>query len=73
MNEKEVFQIVLNKLKECNLFCGEYDARNGNPNFMYGILTVMETIAIYAEDEEFESMFLTNMIKSEEKYNVCSD
>ena len=73
MNEKEAFQIVLNKLKECNLFCGFYDARNGKEDFMYGISTVMEVIADYAEDKMFADMFLKNMVVSEEKYNVRND
>lgn len=67
MNEKEAFQIVLNKLKECELLCGKYDARNGSEYFMYGVSTVMEIIANYAGDNEFEDMFLKNMIESEEK------
>lgn len=60
-------QIVLDKLKEIDLFCGKYDAKNGGEHYMYGISTVMEVIANYAGDEEFEDMFLKNMIDSEEK------
>lgn len=59
--------IVLNKLKECGLFCGKYDARNGNEHYMFGISTVMEVMANYAGDEEFEGMFMKNMTESEEK------
>lgn len=54
-------QIILDKLKECPLFCGHYDHENGNEHFMYGVSTVMEVIAHYAGDEEFEDMFLKNM------------
>lgn len=64
---KSSAKIVLSKLKECDLFCGKYDAKNGKESYMHGISTVMEVIAHYAEDEEFEDMFLKNMIKSEEK------
>ena len=71
--EKEASKIVLSKLKKCDLFCGKYDARNGNPHFMYGISTVMEVIASYAGDEEFKDMFLKNMIDSEDKYNVSNN
>ena len=60
--------IVLEKLKEFDLFCGKYDARNGNDHYMYGISTVMEVIANYAGDEEFGKMFMKNMIDSKEKY-----
>lgn len=66
-NETEAFKIVLNKLKEVNLFCGIYDAKNGNEHYMNGISTVMEVIAHYAGDEQFEDLFMKNMIKSEEK------
>jgi len=67
---KNAATIVLNKLKECELLCGNYDARNGNEHYMYGISTVMEMIADYAGDEKFEDMFLKNMTKSEERYGV---
>ena len=67
MSEKEAFQIVLNKLKECNMFSGIYDAKNGNEHFMYGLATVMEVIAYYAGDEEHADIFLRNMIESEGK------
>ena len=66
---KNAATIVLNKLKECEVFCGKYDARNGNKHYMYGISTVMEVIANYAGDEGFEDMFLENMTKSEERYS----
>lgn len=68
-NETEAFKMVLNKLKECNLFCGKYDAKNGNEHFMHGVSTVMEVIAHYAGDEQFEDLFLKNMINSEENSN----
>lgn len=60
-------KVVLSKLKECNLFCGIYDARNGKESYMYGICCVMEVIASYAGDDEFSGEFIKNMIKSEEK------
>lgn len=66
-NEVEAFKTVLNKLKECEMLCGKYDGEHGNEHYMYGISTVMEVIANLAGDEEFEDMFLKNMIKSEEK------
>lgn len=64
---KVAAKIVLDKLKECRLFCGIYDAQNGSEHYMYGISTVMEMIANYAGDEEFEEMFMKNMADSEEK------
>lgn len=73
MDKKEAFQIVLDELKKCKLFCGQYDAMNGNEHYMHGVSSVMEVIAYHAGDEEFEDMFLKNMIKSEKKYNVGDD
>ena len=67
MSEKEAFKIVLDKLKECNMFFGIYDAKNGNEHFMYGISTVMGVIADYAEDDKYIETFFKNMIESEEK------
>lgn len=68
MSEREAFEIVLNKLKENNLFCGYYDAVNGNEHFMYGVATVMENIAYSVDNEtgeKFTDEFLTNLMESE--------
>ena len=67
MSEEQAFQIVLNKLKECELFCGKYDGKHGSQQFMHGIGTVMEVIAYHAGDEQFEDMFIRNLIMSEDK------
>ena len=67
MSTEEAYKIVLEDLKKCNLFCGIYDARNGNDSFIYGISTVMESIAYKAEDEDFDDLFMSNIIKSQEK------
>ena len=67
MNKQEAFRIVLEELKKIPLLCGIYDARNGNEHFMYGVSTVMEIIAHNAVDEEFEDMFIKNMVNSEDK------
>ena len=64
---KVAARIVLNKLKECELLCGKYDAAHGNEHYMYGISTVMEIIANYAGDEEFEEVLIKNMTESENK------
>lgn len=68
MDKKTAFAIVLEELINIKMFCGIYDAKHGNPHFMYGIQTVMENIA-YSIDErvgdKFSDDFLNNMIKSE--------
>lgn len=68
--EKKVIEKVINGMTECGLFCGHYDAKNGSAEFMNGIGTVMEYLAYLVSDEygaEFEDVFLTNLIESEEK------
>lgn len=50
------------------IFTGVYDAENGDESFMYGVQTVMETIASGAGDNklaEFSETFTSNMIQSE--------
>ena len=71
MEKKEAFTIVLKELIHCPMFCGHYDAKNGNEQFMYGIATVMERIAHEAGGETFGNIFAdyfdSNMCISELK------
>lgn len=72
LEKAEAFKIVLEELKKYSLFCGEYDAKYGNEHFMYGIQTVMESIAARADDTDvilnnFTDEFLHNMVVSEKK------
>lgn len=70
MIKKLAYKIVFNDLKKCGLFMGTYDAKNGNEHFMYGIETIMESIAYAISDEtgdKFNTKFLKNMIESEKK------
>ena len=68
MTEREAFRMVYNELIECNLFAGHYDAKNGNPHFMYGVCAVMENIADKAGYlDEFDALFDHNMLDSERK------
>lgn len=67
MDEHKAFEIVLNKLKECPLFCGRYDAIHGDDHFMYGIGTVMEYISYSVSDEvgkTFKRKFDDNIVES---------
>ena len=58
---KEVYEELVN----IPLFCGTYDAKNGSEEFMHGVSTVMESIAMKAgKQEEFDEMFLKNILKS---------
>ena len=71
MNKQEAFKIVYDEMIKNQLFCGVYDAKNGNVHFMYGISTVMEQIAYEAGGDEllyyFQDKFDHYMEKSENK------
>ena len=71
-NEKAVVKKVIETIMQNEgLFAGNYDAVNGNPDFMYGISSLLEYLA-YAVDETFgnkiDDAFLKNMLKSEKNY-----
>lgn len=66
-NEREALKKIVENMRECGLFVGKFDAKNGNINFMYGIETVMEYLANLISEEyhdEFEKEFITNLVKS---------
>lgn len=69
MELQKAYEIVFNDMtkKGLNLFQGNYDTKNGNKDFMYGILTVMEFISYKADVGNFGDVFIKNMIKSEER------
>lgn len=74
MDKQEAYKIVLEDLTKCGcgLFVGQYDAKNGSEQFMYGISTIMEHIAYKAgkrEYDEFINTFFENMEKSVDKAN----
>ena len=74
MSKQEAYKIVLEDLTKCGcgLFVGQYDAKNGSEQFMYGISTIMEHIAYKAgkrEYDEFINTFFENMEKSVDKAN----
>lgn len=69
---KEAYRVVLNDIlnNDCKMFVGEYDAKNGSVEFMYGVSTVMEYLAYRICDEEgdsFSDMFMKNMVASQQK------
>ena len=69
---REAYRIVLNDILNngCEMFVGNYNAKNRSAEFMYGISTVMEHIAYSVCDEQgddFSNLFIKNMIASEQK------
>jgi hypothetical protein len=71
IDKREAYRIVFEDLTSIDgLFTGRYDYKNGKEAFMYGISTVMESIAAHVSDEcyeAFQKRFFDNMVKSEER------
>ena len=65
--KEQAYKELLIEMSKCPLLTGVHDAKNGNESFMYGILTVMEWIALRAHEEEFTDFFIDNMIMSKKK------
>ena len=68
MNKKEAFNIVYKELM-CNpVYRGSYDARHSSTDFIYGVVSVMETIAYYAggsdKADEYNLISSTNISSS---------
>lgn len=71
-HEKSILSNIFEELCKCNMFIGEYDAKNGNIDFMYGVGTVMETLACMISGkkaDEFSTQFFENMENSEKRGN----
>ena len=72
INEKEILKGIIEEMRECTMFEGRYDAKNGNSEFMHGISTVMEYLAYRVSDEygdDFSDTLVQNLIISEQKAN----
>lgn len=73
MELKDAYKEVLKDIisNGPGMFVGKYDAKNGKPEFMYGISTLMEWIAYKTEDDYairfVDEEFIKNMIKSQKK------
>lgn len=68
--EKKTLKKVIDDMKSCGLFYGNYDARHGDPHFMYGVNMVMEHLAYLISESfgnDFSQKFIENMIKSEKR------
>ena len=63
-----MWEDVYAELIKCPLFCGVFDAKNGDVAFMNGIATVMEYIAGKADKwDEFNLLFDANYLLSKKK------
>ena len=66
-NERAILKKIVENMRECGLFAGKFDAKNGNVNFMYGIGTVMEYLTSLISEEycdEYQKEFINNFEKS---------
>lgn len=66
-NERAILKKIVENMRECGLFAGKFDAKNGNVNFMYGIETVMEYLASLISEEycdEYQKEFINNFERS---------
>lgn len=66
-NERTILKKIVENMRECGLFAGKFDAKNGNVNFMYGIETVMEYLTSLISKEycdEYEKEFINNFERS---------
>ena len=66
---QDAYRIVLNDMLNsgCGLLVGKHDGKNGKPDFMYGIQTVMEWIAYKVSETDgdyFSDLFVRNLIES---------
>ena len=66
---QDAYRIVLNDMLNsgCGLLVGKHDWKNGKPDFMYGIQTVMEWIAYKVSETDgdyFSDLFVRNLIES---------
>ena len=69
MTKQEAYKIVYNDIlnRDIGLFLGKFDAKNGKPEFMYGISTLMEFIAYESSEkyyDDFQEIWFENFKKS---------
>jgi len=69
-DKQDMYRKVYKELVSIPLYSGKYDALNTDPEYMYGIESVMESVAYNAGgnelSDEFETMFFNNMEYSED-------
>lgn len=70
--EKKILKNAVDKMRECGLLNGHYDAYNSDDSFMSGVGFVMEMLTSLVSDkyyQEWDREFLKNLIASELKAN----
>lgn len=69
MTKQEAYRMVYNDIlnRGIGLFLGQFDAKNGKPEFMYGISTLMDFIAYESSEkdyDDFQKIWFENFQKS---------
>lgn len=69
MTKQEAYKIVYNDIlnRGIGLFLGQFDVKNGKPEFMYGISTLMDFIAYESSEkdyDDFQKIWFENFQKS---------
>lgn len=65
--ERAILKKIVENMRECGLFVGKFDVKNGDLHFMYGIETVMEYLTSLISKEycdEYEKEFINNFERS---------
>ena len=76
MSKQEAFVIVFDELVKISTFRGVYDAKNGNRDYMNGVLAVMECIAYNINPDmysAFSTNFIDNVLYCEEEAAKCQE
>ena len=69
MTKQDAYRIVYNDIlnRDIGLFLGKFDAKNGKPEFMYGIRVLMDFIAYKKREkdyDDFQKIWFENFQKS---------
>ena len=65
--EREMLKKIVDKMRKCDLFAGQFDAKNANVDFIFGIQTVMEYLTSLISEEycdEYLKEFMNNFERS---------
>lgn len=69
-DKQDMYEKVYKEMISVPVYSGKYDPLNTDPEYMYGIESVMESLAYNAGgdelSDEFETMFFNNMEYSED-------
>lgn len=80
MTKRDAYRIVYNDIlnRDMKMFLGSFDAVNGTDDFIFGVATVMEFIALESSEadcDSYQKIFSDNFQKSvdrakEIRYNI---